>query len=104
MRDFIRNSKLNSIVIDILNLKLDKIIGYAFNNPIQIAHRAIIVRTQYMEKYIKAIKAYKPELLSTKYDKKGKLTKLIKEKRSENPVQETSDNDIFDLIFPDLKD
>ena len=101
---FIRNSKLNSIVIDILNLKLDKIIGYAFNNPIQIAHRAIIVRTQYMEKYIKAIKTYKPELLSTKYDKKGKLTKLIKEKRSENPVQETNDNDIFDLIFPDLKD
>lgn len=96
-----RNSHLRSIVFDILSLKLKKKVGYAFTRQIQIAHSVFQTRPEYLDLYLEAIDYYQPNLLHEE-DKSGKLRKRITKFRIENLPQNYDNNDIFEIMFPEL--
>lgn len=96
-----KNSHLSRIILDILGLKLNKIIGYSLDNQKQIANLVIQNRYEFLDKYLTAVKIYRPSLF-TKEDKKGKLLKALKEREKTKPIQNTEENDILKQIFPEL--
>ena len=95
------NRDLAPVIFAILSLKLDKIIGYEFKNQIQVAHRILDGRKAYTEIYLKALKLYKPNFLETD-DKTGKLRILINKYYIEKPLQNHENNDILNIMFPEI--
>ncbi len=95
------NQHLNRMIFDILSLKLDKILGYAFDNHKQIANTVLQSRKEYLDIFLNAVHKFRPELFK-KEDKKGKLAKTLKKILVDKPEQKTEDNDIFKIMFPEL--
>lgn len=95
------NQHLSRMILDILSLKLNKILGYAFDNHKQIANIVLQSRKEYLDIFLNAVNKYRPELFKTE-DKKGKLAKMLKELLTDKPEQKTEDYDIFKIMFPEL--
>jgi competence CoiA-like predicted nuclease len=92
---------LKSIVFDILSLKLNKKIGYAFTKQIQIAHSVFQSRPEYIDLYLRAVKLYRPNLF-TEEDNSGKLRKRINVADDKKPVQNNDNYDVLKIMFPEL--
>ncbi len=103
IKRFVLKTSLKNIVFDILSLKLNKFIGYAYTKQIQIAHRVFEGRIQYADFYLKAMSIYQPDLIE-KEDKKDKLRKKIIEFKRNKPEQDYDDSDILYKIFKELKE
>lgn len=99
----VSNMEVQKTVIDILSLKIDKIVGCSFKKQIQIAHRILDTRKEYMTLYLKAINHYRPNLFKDQ-DVSGKLQLKIDKLTIQNPAQVSRFNNIFLKIFPELKD
>lgn len=95
------NQHLSRMIFDILSLKLNKILGYAVDNHKQIANTVLQSRKEYLDIFLNAVNKFRPELFKTE-DKKGKLSKTLKEILTDKPEQKTEDNDIFKIMFPEL--
>lgn len=95
------NQHLSRMIFDILSLKLNKILGYAFDNHKQIANTVLQSRKEYLDIFLDAVNKFRPELFKTE-DKKGKLAKTLKVILTEKPEQRTEDYDIFKIMFPEL--
>lgn len=100
IRTYINNYALNRTIIDILSLKLKKIIGYSFKNIIQISHRLIDSRPEHLDLYLLAINKYWPDFLE-KEDTSGKFMVKLK-KVKQLGTKQTYDTNIILKIFPDL--
>jgi len=100
LKEFINDIKLHKTITDILSLKLNKIIGYAFKKQIQIAHQLIDRRPEYLNIYLEAINKYQPAFFKEQ-DATHKLkAKIDKIKYS---VQSLNYNErIIAKIFPEL--
>lgn len=92
---------LKSIVFDILSLKLNKKIGYAFTKQIQIAHSVFQARPEYSDLYLNAVKLYRPNLFLEE-DNSGKFRKRIIASNNKKIVQNIENYDILKIIFPEL--
>lgn len=97
---FHQNYKLRKTIIDILSLKLNKIIGYAFNKQIQISHRLIDSRPEHLKLYLRAIKLYQP-MLFNEQDHSNKLRNKI-EKISDSEKYQDLDYRLIEKMFPKL--
>lgn len=96
-----KNRQLQRIILDILSLKLDKILDYSFDNHKQIANMVLQSRKQYIDIFMKAVNIYRPTLFTLE-DKKGKLTKILNEVLKEKPEQKIEDNEILYHMFSDI--
>lgn len=68
--------KLRKTVIDLLSLKLKKIIGCAFKKQIQISHRLVETRPEHLNLYLQAVNLYYPTLFREQ-DNSNKLRNKI---------------------------
>lgn len=98
----ISKTSLHRIILDILSLKLDKIIGYDFNKTIQIAHRVIDSRVEYLDLYLKAAVHYKRMNYLTEQDTSQKLKIKLEKINKSKPIQNKENDEILKLIFPEL--
>ncbi|GAT62658.1 DUF6035 family protein [Paludibacter jiangxiensis] len=92
---------LSRIIFDILSLKLNKILGYAFDNHRQIANIVLQSRTEYLDVFLKAVNEYRPGLFKIE-DKKGKLVRTLKKLMTDKPDQKIENYDILKIMFPEL--
>lgn len=100
IKTFNEDFQLKKTIIDILALKLNKIVGYAFKKQIQTSHRVLDSRPEHLDLYLEAIRVYKPLLLkeqdiSNKLQKKINKVKLSGQRQNYNA-------DIVAKVFPEL--
>lgn len=89
-------------VIDILCLKLDKIIGYNITNQMQVSHFFVGHSPEHLDLYLKAIQKYQPNYIE-KYDTSGKFRKKIMRIKQSGQKQFFDTRIVF-KIFPELND
>lgn len=100
LKEFINDYKLNKTITDILSLKLNKIIGYAFKKQIQIAHQLIDRRPEYLNIYLTAINKYQPALFKEQDTTHKLRAKIDKKKYSVHSL--IYNERIIAKIFPEL--
>ena len=101
IKRIISNDHLKRMIFDILSLKLDKIIGYAVTKQIQIVNTVFQSRLEYYDLYLSAINLYQPNLFYQQ-DKNRKFQNKMIEIQKNKPIQNTENNDIFKIMFPEL--
>ncbi len=100
LKIFQEDYKLRKTVIDILSLKLNKVIGYAFKKQIQISHRLVDTRQEHLNLYLQAINLYHPKLF-IEQDNSNKLRNKIN--RIENIQKNEIENiGLIEKLFPEL--
>ncbi|HBF89499.1 MAG TPA: hypothetical protein DDX39_12735 [Bacteroidales bacterium] len=100
IKAFHDDHKLRKTIIDILSLKLGKIIGYAFKKQIQISHRLIDSRPEHFDLYHQAIRLYQP-LLIKEQDSSNKLKQKITGIKDSAKAQ-IINYSLVEKIFPEL--
>lgn len=96
------DSNLKHIILVILNLKLDKIIGYKYKTHLEIAHTVFQSRKEYIGIYLKALEFYNRTQMLIRQDESGKLFEKIRRYNFENIKQNNRNDDILKKIFPEL--
>jgi hypothetical protein len=92
---------LRKTITDILSLKLNKIIGYAFKKQIQISHRLIDTRPWHLNLYLNAIKVYQPQLIKEEDISNKFIEKIDRVKQTEQ--EQKYNANIIEKLFPELK-
>lgn len=97
--EFIKEYSLRKAVIAILCLKTKKFIGFSYKRQIQISHNLLDKFPEYTTYYLRAIKKYRDNL---GVDKNNKLRTKINKIISDNKIEQIKDDEILNIIFPEL--
>lgn len=100
LKSFVENFSLRKTITDVLSLKLNKIIAYAFKKQIQIAHRLIDTRPEHLDIYLNAISKYQTSLLKEQDASFKFRSKVDKVKNSGQ--KQSSESLVVVKIFPEL--
>ncbi len=92
--------KVERLLYSILSFKTRKIIGYSFDNLIQIAHHTFS-KKEHMQVFLNAIEAYYGLSSLLAQDKNKKLRNKIIEFHNNKPEQSTQYNQIIKMVFPE---
>lgn len=92
--------KVERLLCSILSFKTKKIIGYSFDNLIQVAHHTFS-KKENMQVFLNAIEAYYGLNSLLAQDKNKKLRNKILEFHDTKPEQSAQYNEIIKLIFPE---
>jgi hypothetical protein len=93
-------SKIERLLFSILSFKSNKVIGYKFENLIQVAHQAFS-KKEFMQVFINAIESYYGLNKLLVEDKSGKLKEKFIEFSNLKPKQNLEYDEMIFLIFPE---
>lgn len=93
-------SKIERLLFSILSFKMKKIIGYSFDNFIQLAHHTLH-KKEFTNTFLNSIESYYGlnKLLSE--DKKGTLRNKLIEYKNNQIEQNAQYNEVISQIFPE---
>lgn len=98
--DFIsRIGKIEKIIFSLLSLKYKEIIGYRFANQTALANNFLNSYQEYSTLFFRAVKVYG---YSKEFQEKPSIMKKVKEIQGLMPFQDSSYDEIFMAIFPEL--
>jgi hypothetical protein len=92
--------KIERILCSILSFKTKKIIGYSFDNLIQVAHHTF-THKEFIQIFLNSIEAYYGLAKFLKEDKNQKFKNKLIEYTNSKPEQDTQYDEMIKLIFPE---
>lgn len=92
--------KVERILCSILSFKINKIIGYSFDNLIQVAHHTFS-KKDFFQIFLNSIEAYYGINKLLKEDKNKKLINKLIEYKNTKPEQNKEFDEIIKLVFPE---
>lgn len=100
VRELEEDKNLLKTIVDILCLKLEKMIGYNYKKQIEIAHQLLQSRPEHLELYLSAIKQYFPNLIEEQ-DRSNRFRNKVNKLRNAKTPQ-SYNSKIIQIIFPEL--
>lgn len=92
--------KIERLLCSILSFKAKKIIGYSFDNLIQVAHHTFL-KKEFIQIFLNSIEAYYGLNKLLDEDKNNKFKNKLMEYKDTNPIQDPQYNEMIKLIFPE---
>ncbi|MFB9108158.1 DUF6035 family protein [Flavobacterium gyeonganense] len=92
--------KVERLLCSILSFKTGKIIGYSFDNLIQVAHHTFS-KKEHIQIFLNAIEAYYGLGLLLSQDKNKKFRNKLLEYQNNKPEQSTQYDEMIKMIFPE---